>query len=181
MSKIGKQEIQIPAGVTVTVHPGSISILGKKGEVMVHHLQGIHIEISDSILKVTKSEHSKNKKIDAFWGTQRALIASAVKGAETGYEKKLELEGVGYRATMEGRMLVLSLGLSHPVQIEPPKGIEITVTKNTITVVGADKALVGQVAAKIRAFKKPEPYKGKGIRNICFKFMGAQIYSIPYL
>ncbi len=164
MSKIGKKEIIVPQGVTVTVHPDDILVSGKKGEVSIHHLPGIRIVAEGEVVRVEKEEGSKQKNIDASWGTQQAILASAVKGVQEGYEKKLEIEGVGYRAAMEGSDLVLSLGLSHPVRVEPPKGVEISVAKNTITITGADKALVGQVAANIRAKKKPEPYKGKGIR-----------------
>jgi len=164
MSKIGKKEIIVPKDVTITIGTDIIAISGKKGNVSVHRLEGISISNNSGVITVKRPERSHNKKIDAFWGTQQSILAGAVKGVQEGYEKKLELEGVGYKAAMEGRTLVLSLGLSHTIRVESPEGIGITVVKNSITISGADKALVGQVAANIRAFKKPEPYKGKGIK-----------------
>ena len=130
----------------------------------IHHLEGISVSNNNGVITVARPEHSNNKKINAFWGTQQSILAGAMKGVQEGYEKKLELEGVGYRVAMEGRTLVLSLGLSHTIRVESPEGIDITVVKNSMTISGVDKALVGQVAANIRAFKKPEPYKGKGIK-----------------
>jgi len=164
MSKIGKKEIIVPKDVTVTIDTGSITVSGKKGKVSVHRLEGISVSNNNGVVTVTRPERSHNKKINAFWGTQQSILAGAVKGVEEGYEKKLELEGVGYKAAMEGKTLVLSLGLSHTIRVDSPEGIDIAVAKNNITVSGVDKALVGQVAANIRAFKKPEPYKGKGIK-----------------
>ncbi len=164
MSKIGKKEIVVPHDVTITVNADTIAISGKKGKVSIHRLEGLTILNSNGVVTVERPERSHNKKINAFWGTQQSILAGAVKGVQVGYEKKLELEGVGYKAAMEGRTLVLSLGLSHPVRVESPEGIDIVVAKNSITVSGVDKALVGQVAANIRALKKPEPYKGKGIK-----------------
>ncbi|MBI5421156.1 MAG: 50S ribosomal protein L6 [Parcubacteria group bacterium] len=164
MSKIGKKEIIVPKDVTVTIDTGAITVSGKKGKVSVHRLNGILVSNNNGVILVERPEHSHNKKINAFWGTQQSILAGAVKGVQVGYEKKLELEGVGYKAIMEGRTLVLSLGLSHTIRVESPDGIDIVVVKNSMTISGADKALVGQVAANIRAFKKPEPYKGKGIR-----------------
>ncbi|MBI5153591.1 MAG: 50S ribosomal protein L6 [Parcubacteria group bacterium] len=164
MSKIGKKEIIIPSDVTVTLDPGTITVSGKRGKVSIHRLDGLTISNNNGVVTVERPERSPNKKINAFWGTQQSILAGAVKGVQEGYEKKLELEGVGYKAIMEGKTLVLSLGLSHTVRVEPPEGIDIVVVKNSMTISGVDKALVGQVAANIRAFKKPEPYKGKGIR-----------------
>jgi large subunit ribosomal protein L6 len=162
MSKIGKQPIDIPVGIEVKLIDHAIVVKGPRGELMRNFSDGIDVKIEGNQIIVSLS--GKMKKANALWGLTRALIFNMVKGAAEGFEKKLEIEGVGYKAVLQGTKLVLSLGFSHPVEFEFPKGIELKVEKNVISIFGADKELVGQVAANIRAFKKPEPYKGKGIR-----------------
>lgn len=162
MSRIGKQPIQIPEGVEVKIDDNLVVVKGPKGELTQELHPEIAIEIKDKEVLVKLAE--KSKKSSAIWGTYRALIGNMIEGVTKGFEKRLIFEGVGYRASVSGNKLVLNLGFSHPIEIETPKGIEFKVEKNTITVSGVDKQLVGEVAANIRAKRKPEPYKGKGIR-----------------
>jgi large subunit ribosomal protein L6 len=166
MSRIGKQPIIIPDKVEVKIEGNLIMVKGPKGELKRNLPDKIKAEIEGGkILFFPISQNDlANKKVMALWGLSRALVANMVKGAKDGYEKKLEIEGVGYRAALQGNDLVLSLGFSHPVEFKSPEGIIFKVEKNTILVSGADKETVGQTAAAIRALKKPEPYKGKGIR-----------------
>ena len=139
-----------------------VKIKGPKGEI-VRTLPGeISVEIKDGVMKVVPVKETK--RTQALWGLTRAILAHSVLGVSRGFEKKLEIEGVGFRVNLEGKNLVLLLGFSHPVRFPAPQGIEFKVDKNIITVSGFDKELVGETAAKIRALKKPEPYKGKGIR-----------------
>ena len=168
MSRIGKKPIQIPQGVEVKIEGQKITIKGPKGELKREVRPEINVEIKDGQIFVLPQVESKQTK--AFWGLTRALVQNMVRGVTEGYEKKLEIEGLGFRAVLEGGNLVLSLGFSHPVKIDAPPGIKFLVEKNIITVSGADKELVGQTAANIRKVKKPEPYKGKGI-----KYMGEVI------
>ncbi|MCX8016026.1 MAG: 50S ribosomal protein L6 [Patescibacteria group bacterium] len=165
MSKIGKKLIEIPEKVQIEIKDSEVIVKGPKGELKIPVFQGFKLQLEEGFLKVIPPEDNK-KRTPAFWGTLRALIANAVKGVIEGYEKKLEIEGIGYRANVEGKFLVLNLGFSHPIRYEIPEGIQITTEKNIITVSGTDKQLVGQVAAKIRSFRKPEPYKGKGIHYL---------------
>lgn len=139
-----------------------ILVKGEKGELTQKLIPEIKIEIKDK--EVILKEPQKTKTSSALWGTFRALIANMIEGVSKGFEKKLIIEGIGYRVALNGNKLVLSVGFSHPVEIQAPKGIEFKIEKNTIIISGADKQIVGQVAADIRAQKKPEPYKGKGIR-----------------
>ncbi len=141
-------------------------VKGPKGELERQLPKKIRAEIKDKQILVSPAKEAdfSDKKIMALWGLSRALLANMVKGATDGYEKKLEIEGVGYRAFIQDNKLTMSLGFSHTVQIEAPEGIEFKVEKNVISILGADKESVGQTAASIRALKKPEPYKGKGIR-----------------
>jgi len=161
MSRIGKQPVKIPSGVKVTQKGKLLEVAGPKGILSL----GIRDDIT---LKITEEElvvGSINMETSAYWGLTRALIANAVKGVTEGYEKVLELVGVGYRVKKEGNSLSLTLGFSHPVNFEVPDGIESEVPDNkTIKVSGIDKQLVGLTAAKIRKLRKPEPYKGKGIK-----------------
>jgi large subunit ribosomal protein L6 len=161
MSHIGKQPILIPEGVEIKIDDNFIFVKGPKGELKQKIHSGISAEIKDKEILV---KLSANKKDSAIWGTFRVLIANMIEGVAKGFEKKLVFEGVGYRASLSGNKLVLSLGFSHPVEVEAPQGINFKVEKNTITVSGTDKQLVGQIAADIRAKRKPEPYKGTGIR-----------------
>jgi len=165
MSKIGKKLIEIPENVKIEIKDKEVIVKGPKGELKVPIFDGFSLELVDNTLKVIPP--LKLKKITpAFWGTERALIANAIIGVCEGFEKKLEIEGVGYRANVEGKNLVLNLGFSHPIKFEIPEGISISADKNLITVSGIDKQLVGETAAKIRLLKKPEPYKGKGIHYL---------------
>lgn len=162
MSRIGKLPIDIPAGVTITVDSGDILIKGAKGELTVPHLSDVIIKQADSQLAVTRKNDERVAK--AQHGLQRALINNAVKGVTEGFTKKLEVNGVGFRVSGGGQSIEMSLGFSHPVKYSAPAGVALTVEKMTITVSGISKQAVGQVAAEIRSLKKPEPYKGKGIK-----------------
>jgi large subunit ribosomal protein L6 len=163
MSKIGKLPIILSNGVTATVLGSEVQITGGKGNASYTIPNGINVEVADAKITVSAKDIS-DKKFRALFGLTRANLANIVKGVDTGFEKKLELAGVGYRAQMQGTDLVLSLGFSHPVKFTPKPGITITVGDDGITIAGSDKALVGETAAKIRATRPPEPYKGKGIK-----------------
>jgi len=161
MSRIGKQPIEIPQGVTIDIKD-KVLIKGPKGELQVFVRPEVGVKVDNNqILVSIKDDINK-----PYWGLTRSLIANAVEGVVNGYSKQLEIQGVGYRARVEGKTLVLEVGFSHDVKMETPDGIEIVVEKNIITISGIDKQLVGETAAKIRAVKKPEPYKGKGIRYV---------------
>ncbi len=162
MSRIGRQTIQIPDGSALEVRERDILVKGPKGELVVAKPDHITVEVSGSEATVAKT--SNNKQARALHGLTNRLLVAAIQGVTEGFTKTLEIQGVGYRAGMQGKSLMLNVGYSHPVTIEPPAGIELSVQKNTIAVSGIDKQLVGQVAANIRAVRPPEPYKGKGIR-----------------
>ena len=163
MSRIGKQPIQIPESVTVTIDDDTVTVKGPKGELS----QDIHREVTVTIEEKNIIVSRKNEKGSAaLWGLMRALIANMVRGVTEGYQKDLEIEGVGYRATLEGDTLVLNLGFSHPINFSVPKDVTVSVEGNAIKVSGIKKQEVGQVAANIRSFRKPEPYKGKGIHYL---------------
>jgi large subunit ribosomal protein L6 len=162
MSRIGKLPIEVPAGVTITVDSDVISVKGPKGELTVPHLSDVTVKVEGSQAVVTRNNEERIAR--AQHGLQRALLNNAVVGVTKGYEKKLEVNGVGFRVSGGGQALEMSLGFSHPVKYEAPAGVQLTVNKMEITVGGIDKQQVGQVAAEIRALKKPEPYKGKGIK-----------------
>jgi len=165
MSRIGKQPITIPAGVEVQVAADHVTVKGSKGELNAPLFPGITVEQEGSVMSVLCTD-METKKTKSFYGLVRALLANNVIGVSKGFEKKLELRGVGYRAQAQGRKLNLSLGFSHPVEYVLPEGIDAVVDKGFITVSGIDKQKVGQVAAEIRAFRPPEPYKGKGVRYV---------------
>lgn len=162
MSRIGKLPIQIPAGVTITVDADYISVTGPKGSLSQFTLPHVDVTIDGDVLTVTRKSDEKIAR--AQHGLMRALIQNLVTGVTKGFEKKLEVNGVGFRVSGGGQALNMSLGFSHPIEYKAMDGINLTVDKNVITVSGIDKQKVGQVAAEIRAFKKPEPYKGKGIK-----------------
>lgn len=163
MSRIGKKPIEIPAGVTVTVNNGNVTVKGPKGELSRTFNPEISISIEENVITVTRPSDIKEHR--ALHGTTRAVIANMVEGVSNGFVRNLELIGVGYRAQKQGKKLILNVGYSHPVEIEPEEGIEIEVPANTkISVKGADKERVGALAANIRGVRPPEPYKGKGIR-----------------
>jgi len=165
MSRIGKQPITLPAGVEVSVATDAVTIKGSKGELTSPLFSGITVEHEGNVLSVLCSDLG-TKKTKSFYGLVRALLANNIEGVTKGFEKKLELRGVGYRAQSQGRKLNLSLGFSHPVEYALPDGVDAAVEKSIITVTGIDKQRVGQVAAEIRAFRPPEPYKGKGVRYV---------------
>jgi large subunit ribosomal protein L6 len=163
MSRIGKLPIALPAGVKVAFEGSLMKVSGPQGALELPLRTEVKVEVKDSQIQVTRIDDTRTPK--ALHGLTRTLIANMVKGVTEGFQKKLDIVGVGYKADVQGSMLNLALGYSHPVKYELPKGISATVEKQTsITVKGADKQLVGQVAADIRAFRKPEPYKGKGIK-----------------
>jgi large subunit ribosomal protein L6 len=161
MSRVGKRPIEIPNGVNISVEGQTVKVSGPKGELSLEVLHPIGVVVEGNQVFCNPAESIKG--ISAFWGLYRALINNMLIGVSTGYQKQMKLEGVGYRVALQGTKLVMNLGFSHPVEIEAPQGITFGVEKNTITVSGIDKTLVGQTAANIRAKKKPEPYKGKGI------------------
>jgi len=164
MSRIGKKPILIPEGVEVKVEGNKIFVKGKKGELT--RLIPLEIKVEKKEKEIIVSLVKETKKSKALWGLTRTLIFNMIEGVVNGYEKKLELQGVGYRANLEGEDLVLQIGFSHPVKVKKPEGINFSINKNIVTVLGIDKELVGQVAAKIRKIRPPEPYKGKGIRYL---------------
>ncbi|MEI6850577.1 MAG: 50S ribosomal protein L6 [Candidatus Saccharibacteria bacterium] len=162
MSRIGKLPIDIPTGVTITVDSGDISVKGPKGELTVPHLSDVTVKLEGSEIIVTRKDDERIAK--AQHGLQRALLNNAVIGVTKGYEKKLEINGVGFRVSGGGNKIEMLLGFSHPVKYTSQEGVLLTVEKMTITVSGINKQAVGQTAAEIRKIKKPEPYKGKGIK-----------------
>ena len=162
MSRIGTKPIALPPGVTANITPGGVTIAGPKGSLSFKLHPEVSVGQGGQALVVKPARASR--KAAALWGTTRAVLARMVEGVARGFEKKLELEGVGYRVTLDGATLVLAVGFSHPVRVNPPPGIAFAVEKNAITIAGIDPVLVGDVAARIRAIRPPEPYKGKGIR-----------------
>lgn len=165
MSKIGRMPIVIPTGVTVTVAGTKITVAGTKATFTHDVPNGITVSIAENVITVGQEGSEKQKhNSKALWGLTRALLANMIKGVSVGFEKKLELSGVGYRAQASGADLTLQVGFSHPVKIKAPQGVTFRVDGNTIIVEGPDKALVGNTAAKVREVRKPEPYKGKGIK-----------------
>jgi large subunit ribosomal protein L6 len=164
MSRIGKQPVKLASGLEAKLEGNKLIIKKGQDEKVVDTKGVVKVNIEGDTLTFEPTENTKFAK--AMWGTVRALANNAVIGLTQGFEKKLEVNGVGYRAAVKGNTLELQLGYSHPINYEIPKGITITVEKNIITVKGSDKQQVGQVAAEIRAFRKPEPYKGKGVKYV---------------
>lgn len=165
MSRVGRKPIEIPAGVTVTIEGSVLKARGPLGELSMRIPEGITCEQQGQQLVFHRS--SDEKHIRALHGTTRALAANLITGVSKGFEKQLELQGVGYKAELRGKNLVLTLGFSHPVVFIPPEGVQITVSSPTqFSVKGIDRQLVGEVAAVIRRISPPEPYKGKGIRYV---------------
>ena len=163
MSRVAKAPIAVPAGVTITLNGQNVVVKGKNGELTLNVNPAVEIVVDGNVVRTNPRDGFDNA--DAQAGTARALINNLVTGVAERYTRKLELVGVGYRAKAEGKVLNLSLGFSHPVVFEVPNGITIeTPSQTEVLVKGADKQLVGQVAANIRAYRKPEPYKGKGVR-----------------
>ena len=163
MSRIGKLPIPVPSGVTVKITPTNVSVKGPKGTLEVETLGRVEVTQEGEELLVKRFAEDKQSK--AYHGLYQRLIGNCVTGVTEGFKKELEIQGVGYRAQMKGKNLALSVGYSHPVEITPPAGVTISTPKQTeIIVEGADKQAVGQVAANIRSYRPPEPYKGKGVR-----------------
>ena len=166
MSRVGKYPVIVPEGVNVTIEAEKVLVKGKNGELSCHYNPD-QVSVAMDGNKVVVTPKGEDKNARALWGTTRANINTLVKGVNEGFTKELELIGVGYKARVEGTKLVLSLGYSHDVTIETPKGLKITcVSPTQISIFGADKQLVGQTASEIREWRKPEPYKGKGIRYV---------------
>lgn len=164
MSRIGRLPVELPANVTAEVNPGNeVVVKGPKGELRQKFSNKVEIKLDGNVIHVTRA--SDDKQIRALHGLTRAMIANMAHGVEMGYSKELEIVGVGFRAQLSGKKLVMNLGFTHTVEVEPKEGISFEVPSQTqIIVKGIDKQMVGQVAADIRAIKPPEPYKGKGIR-----------------
>ncbi len=162
MSRIGKKPIEIPAGVEVSVNDSVIVVKKGSNAIEIDTHNRVDVKVEDNNIVFGLKEEVEGAA--AFWGTYRALTANAVTGLTTGFTKSLEINGVGYRAAVKGKVLELQLGYSHPINFDIPDGIEITVEKNIIHVKGSSKQVVGQTAAIIRGYRKPEPYKGKGVK-----------------
>ncbi|MBO6919756.1 MAG: 50S ribosomal protein L6 [Rhizobiaceae bacterium] len=163
MSRIGKKPIAVPAGVTATVDGQKVTAKGPKGELNFVVNDEVLVKLEENEITVTPVDKSKGAR--SKWGMSRTMIANILEGVEKGFERKLEINGVGYRAAMQGKGIQLSLGFSHEVVYTPPEGVTVACPKPTeIVVSGIDKQAVGQVAAKIREYRKPEPYKGKGVK-----------------
>jgi large subunit ribosomal protein L6 len=163
MSRIGKLPVAVPAGIDVKLTGNLLTVIGPKGQLSKEFHKDMKIEVSDGEIKVTRPSDNKNHR--ALHGLTRTLISNMVKGVTEGFTKNLELQGVGYRAAKQGNKLVLTVGYSHPVEIQEPDGITFEVpAPNKISVKGIDKELVGTIAANVRFVREPEPYKGKGIK-----------------
>jgi large subunit ribosomal protein L6 len=165
MSRVGKQPVPIPDGITVTVQGDQCTVKGPKGtlSLAIHKHVMLTVEGSTATVKVSDPDDKRDR---ALWGLYRVLLSNLIEGVHKGFTKQLEIRGVGFRAASEGKDLMLNLGFSHPIKFILPEGITATVEKNVITVAGIDKQLVGETAAKIRKHRPPEPYKGKGIRYV---------------
>ncbi len=165
MSRVGKKPIQIPEGVKVEISGRKVNVTGPLGSLSWDLIEGIDLKQEDNVLYVENKGAEEDKKLQAFFGLSRALISNMVNGVATGFEKDLEIHGIGYRATQVNQDIELQLGYSHTIKFSPPEGITIQVVEPTkIKIKGIDKQQVGQVAANIRELRTPEPYKGKGIR-----------------
>ena len=165
MSRVGKKTITVPAGVTVTINGADVTVKGAKGELKWTMPAGISAAQEGDVLTVARA--SEDRQVRALHGTSRSLIANMVEGVSKGFEKKLEIVGVGLKAAVKGNVLDLALGKSHPILHPIPAGLTVTVADNTkVTVAGIDKQLVGQFAAEVRGYYPPEPYKGKGVHYV---------------
>ena len=163
MSRVGQSPVEIPEGVDVRIENGAMTVTGRLGELTMDIDRSVEIESGDGAVHVRPA--GSGKRARAMWGTTRSLVKNLVVGVSQGFEKKLQIFGVGYRAQLQGRELVLQLGYSHEIRYPVPDGIAIeTPSQTEITVSGIDRQKIGQVAAEIRSFRKPEPYKGKGVR-----------------
>ncbi|PKL36316.1 50S ribosomal protein L6 [Candidatus Peregrinibacteria bacterium HGW-Peregrinibacteria-1] len=167
MSRIGKQPVEIPTGVTVEVNGAEVTVRGSKGELKQALTPNVKVEVKDNQVLITRIDESKESR--SLHGLTRSLIANMVSGVSNGFEKQIEIVGVGYRAQTNKNKITLNLGFSHPIEYVADKQIEMIQdekNKNLITIKGIDKQVVGETAAKIRSFRKPEPYKGKGIKYV---------------
>lgn len=164
MSRIGKLPVPVPKGVEVKISDGRIEVKGPKGTLTRTIPPRVEVKCENGEITVTRGDDHRESR--AMHGLTRALVNNMVVGVTEGFKKDLRIQGVGYRAVLDGKRLKLELGYSHPVLYDFPKGIDITVEKDIVSVTGADKEQVGQTAAEIRAFRKPEPYKGKGVRYV---------------
>lgn len=162
MSRIGKEPIKIPSGVNITIDGNKVTVTGPKGELVHSVSDRVNLKIENDELNVTRIDNEKYSRADH--GLYRTIIANMIEGVTNGFKKVLEVEGVGFKVSMNGKGLKMALGFSHDVIYDPKDGVELSVEENRITVSGIDKQKVGQAAAEIRQLKKPEPYKGKGIR-----------------
>ena len=163
MSRVGKKPVALPKGVTATVQGQSVEVKGAKGTLSFKVPDDCDVALNDNAVSV--KPRSETKRAQAMWGMSRAMISNLVVGVSAGFERKLEITGVGYKAAVQGKKLVLSLGYSHDVDYPIPEGIDIKATKPTeLVITGIDKREVGQVASEIRAYRPPEPYKGKGVK-----------------
>ena len=165
MSRIGKKPIEAPRDVKVEIEGNEIKITGPKGSLDFTHRTEVSVEFSDN--KITVKKVINSKKAPAFWGTTVRIIENMIRGVTNGFEKQLELSGVGFRMSLQGKKLNMALGFSHPVEVEIPEDLEVKIEENIITVSGIDRQKVGQLAANIKSLKPVEPYKGKG-----FKYVG---------
>ena len=163
MSRIGKQPINTPEGVQVSIKDNVIEVSGPKGKLTENLVPNVKVEIKDKEVLVSV-ENPENKEQRSMWGLQRSLINNMVVGLTEGFTKQLEVNGVGYKVVLQGKKIVLNVGYSHPVNYDLPEGVDAQIEKNLITLSSFNKQLVGQVAAEIRSVRKPEPYKGKGIK-----------------
>ena len=163
MSRIGKQPVALPAGIAARVADGAVTLKGPKGELTLKMPESVAVALEGSSLVVTRTGDDKQSRADH--GTTRALLQNMVEGVKDGYSRELEIQGVGFKASIAGNKLTMNVGYSHPVEYVVPDGVAVTVTDGTqLKVSGIDKQLVGQVSARIRSFRPPEPYKGKGVR-----------------
>jgi len=162
MSRLGKQPVTIPSGVEATFENGVFSVKGPKGTLEKTFTKHVSVSIADGV--ITTAPASKKDIALALWGTYASHIHNMIHGVTEGFEKKLEIEGVGYRAEAQGQNLKLNVGFSHPVELTAPEGVSVAVEKNVITIQAADKEVLGQFAANVKKVRPPEPYKGKGIR-----------------
>ena len=162
MSRIGKQPIEIPNGVTVSVNDNVVTVKGSQGELVFDYGYEVTVEANDK--EVVVKQKGKGKFAHSMWGTTRSLIQNMIEGVTNGFKKTLELNGVGYKMAVQGKKLVLNLGFSHPVELEIPEGLKAEIDNEKLTISGIDKQAVGQFAAEVRSLRKVEPYKGKGFR-----------------
>ncbi len=164
MSRLGRKPIEVPKGVTVAIKDGEIAVKGPKGELKRSLPGGVDVKLQGTQIQVAR--HSDAREERAKHGLVRALVANMVTGVTNGFERKLEINGVGYRAEVAGQKMTLALGYSHPVVYELPKGVSAKVDKNLIILMSSDREILGETAAKVRSFRPPEPYKGKGIKYV---------------